>query len=202
MSVPNLQAVVQAVRASQPWPFRSKAQLCAYSHAVIVALHAANPSFGKLKKIPAQNHCVDPSGEFGAVDVALFLPTGQVVDFISSAGFEPDLTLPEPPNAVTWGIGPEGEYGPDDWFAPGGAQPDPPPVPPSDLEARVAELERLIARKADIVRVEAINARLEAVDDRLIYVDSKAIKVLPDYFGEGSIGWFSRSFTLTSRPKP
>lgn len=190
MSVPYLKPIVLQVRESQPWPFRSKAQLCAYSHAVIVALHQADARFGKLKKSAAQNHCVDPSGTLGAVDVALFLPTGQIVDFISSAGFEPDLTKPEPPNSVTWGVGPEGGYGPDDWFAPDGAAPEPPvpPVPPTDpLEARVLALEALLHEI--LQQIGLLNHQLADLDAAVVQ------KPLPEYVGR--LG----PFTITSRPK-
>src|SRR5688500_8618402 len=110
MSVPNLKSVVQSVRDSQQWPFRSKADLSAYTQACIRALHTADEKFGNLIKSEAQNHCRDSQGRRHATDVALYRPTGQIIDFITSAGFEPDPSKPEPENAVTWGVGHEGEY--------------------------------------------------------------------------------------------
>ncbi|MDO8632199.1 MAG: hypothetical protein Q7R41_17080 [Phycisphaerales bacterium] len=197
MSVPNLQSIVFQVRGSQPWPFRSKAQLCAYSHAVIVALHQVDARFGKLKKIQAQNHCVDPSGALGAVDVALFQPTGQIVDFISSAGFEPDTNKPEPTNAVTWTVGPEGEYTAADWFAPGGAippVPDPPPgpTPPDPLEPRIVALELLFSEI--LQQIGALNRQLADLDAAVVR------KPLPGYVGSGRVGFWGGSFIITSRP--
>jgi len=188
MSVPYLKSIVLQVRESQPWPFRSKEQLCAYSHAVIVALHQADARFGKLKKIPAQNHCVDPSGQPGAVDVALFRETGQIVDFISSAGFEPDTNNPEPTNAVTWTVGPEGEYTAADWFAPGEAEPMPPgPTPPDPLEPRVVALELELTEILNQIGI--LNRQLAGLDAEVVR------KPLPEYVGK------LFGFSITSRPK-
>lgn len=142
MSVPNISSVVRQVRLSFPERFDSKDQLCAYAHAVVVALNQVDGNFGHLRKVEAQNHCVDPLGRIVGVDVALYKPSGQIIDFISSAGFGPDA-----PNNPTWNVGPEGEYTAADWIEPvdDGAEPGPGPVDPppntSDLKARVAVLE-------------------------------------------------------------
>ena len=198
MAIPDLKHVVQRVRDSKTWPFRSKADLCAYTHACIVALHEADPNFGNLEKAPAQNHCVDASGRRHATDVALYKTTGQIVDFISSAGFEPDPSLPEPENAVSWHEGPENEYPQSMWYAPVGSVPgpvDPPPGPvPNPLEVRVATLEAQIASAnlailQNAERMEAINTRFDAESK------DNVKKPLPDYVGR------LFGFTVTSRPR-
>lgn len=199
MAIPNLVHIVQQVRASQSWPFRSKEQLCAYSHACIVALHNTNPDFGKLRKIPAQNHCVDPSGLLGAVDVALYKPTGQIVDFISSTGFEPNPSLPEPPNSVTWGVGPENEYGPNDWFAPGNTTPNP---PSNELEQRISMLEGQMNVLLN-VHVSGLQSQITELAHQIaelhqLFVSKAELKsLLPEY--EGRAPLFGG--TVISRPR-
>ena len=114
MSVPDLSYVVVQVRNSQDWNnFATEADLCAYCNAVVCELYLVDANFGHLRKDPGQTHCTDPVGNLSARDVTLYKPTGQVVDFIVSAGFGPGVD-----NAVCWNPGPEGEYGPDKWFAP------------------------------------------------------------------------------------
>ena len=212
MAVPDLKHVVQAVRNAGPngqggpWPFRSKEQLCAYTQACIRALYAADSNFGNLKKVPAQNHCTDSQGRLHATDVALYKPTGQIIDFIASAGFEPDPSKPEPGNGVTWGVGPEGEYPETSWFAPsnGGSTPgpgpvDPPPGPtPDPLEPRVVVLEaELTNLKAEVAanktRMEAINTRFDGESN------DNVKKPLPDYVGTVRI--FGFSFNVVSKPR-
>lgn len=107
--------LVRAVRNSRAWDFRTREELARYNNAVVVALHAADPNWGHLSKSEAQNHSVDPLGRRHAVDAALYKANGQIVDFIGSAGFDPDNP---PPNPVAWSVGPEGEYGQDRWFSP------------------------------------------------------------------------------------
>lgn len=183
--IPNLRHIVQGVRDSRAWDFSSREALCAYSNAVVVALYEADPNFGHLLKTAAQNHCVDPHGRRHAVDVALYRVTGQIVDFIASAGVGS-------PNAVTWQVGPEGEYSTSQWLLPvAGTAPTPgtpPPDAPSDLAARFSRLEATV--EMDRVRMEAINTRF----DRESGANVK--HPLPDYaatvFG----------FTITSKPQP
>jgi hypothetical protein len=168
MSVPNLKAIVQQVRNSRAWDFTMKAGLCAYSNAVVVALHAADPRFIHLGKTASQNHCVDPLGRRHAVDAALFVETGQAMDFIENASFG----LLRPANNVTWGTkDPVGKYPPDRGFVPVGEVPPPPeeepelppdpiPPPPSDLGTQM--------------RLNAINLELEALHDLL---ESQALQI-------------------------
>lgn len=111
MAIPTLIAIVQVVRDSRQWDFSSDEGVCAFSHAVVVALHTANADFGHLRKRADQNHCVDPLGRNVAVDVTLYRPTGQVVDFIRNVG-------PGTENAVAWTVGPVNEYTVADWLAP------------------------------------------------------------------------------------
>jgi hypothetical protein len=119
------QSIVQMVRDRGGWDFRTKAGLCAYSNAVVVALHAANPDYGQLLKSEGQNHCVDPLGRNVAVDATLYRPTGQAFDFIGSAGFGD----PPPENKVWWGTeDPVGKYSAAEWLEPSAGVGGPPPV--------------------------------------------------------------------------
>ena len=175
----NLQHVVQDVRDRGGWDFTTQAGLCAYSRAVITALHLVDPEWGFLTKTEGQNHCDLAPGVFVAVDAALYRATGEIVDFIGSAGYG----TPPPENAVAWSVGPLGEYGPARWLAPDprpasppGPGPDPSPVlPPAvDLTLRVVELElALIAVRALLEtyrrRMEDINT---ALDTRLVAVEN------------------------------
>lgn len=201
MAVPNLEHIVHQVRNSQPWDFTTKEGLCQYSNAVVVALHNADPDFGHLSKIPPQNHCLDPLNRPHAVDVALYKPTGQIVDFIISAGFG----NPPPPNTVTWHEGPVGEYGPDKWFAPvsDGTTPNPPPS--DDLEDRVAALEAKAAQfEALLQQQQAINEGFQSqitelakqiADLHQLFVSKAELNsLLPNYFGR------LFGFGITSRP--
>lgn len=200
MAVPNLRHIVEQVRSSRPWPFRSKEQLCAYTNACVVALHNADPNFGHLVKTAAQNHCVDSLNRRHATDVALYRPTGQIVDFITSAGFEPDPNKPEPPNSISWNVGPEGEYPTSSWFAPAdsGTTPPPPPPPPNgDLEAKVAALQAEVnTLKAVVennrVRMEAINTRFDEEMKRVYHHGE-----LPEYSGRAPLF----GGTVISRPR-
>ena len=201
MAVPDLKHVVRAVRDSKRWPFRSKEQLCTYAQACIKALHKVDSNFGNLEKAPAQNHCVDASGRRHATDVAFYKPTGQAIDFIVSAGFEPDTNKLEPENSVGWGVGPEGEYPESKWYAPvDDSDPIDPPLdlPPVSLDPRVVGLEsEVVDLKA---KVAANAARIESINNR-IDADSKenVKKPLPVYVGTIRILGFS--FNLVSRPR-
>lgn len=163
MAVPNLSAIVESIRATYPPILETAADVCAYAHDVVVALHAEDAHFGHLRKSEAQNHCTDPTGAFVGVDVTLYQPTGQVVDFIVSAG-------PGGANSPSWGEGPEGEYGASDWIAPtGGTDTEPPPVDPpddSDLEARVAALEAEVGTLHS--EIAAVNAKHDALHNELV----------------------------------
>lgn len=213
MSVPNLKHVVQQVRDSQAWDFSTKEALCAYSNAVVMALHAADPNFGHLKKSAGQNHCTDPEGRFCAVDVALHKATGSVVDFIGSAGINQ-------PNPVTWNVGPEGEYSTDKWFAPvpnlgttvpNPGTPDPPLPDPADLVARrLVELQaELSATRLRVTMLESqsktfhelaaeIATQIGIVNQQIADLSGK---VGQEYEGSGKVGFFGGSFTVVSRPK-
>jgi len=181
MSVPNFQHVVQQVRDAQVWDFSTKAGLCAYGNAVVVALHGVDPNFGHLVKFAGQNHCVDPDGRLCAVDVTLYKATGQIVDFILSAGVGS-------PNEVVWGVGPEGEYGPERWFAPVPSGPTPPgPPPPDPLEPRVVALELELTEILNQIGI--LNRQLADLDAAVVR------KPLPDYTGR------LFGFSITSRPK-
>jgi hypothetical protein len=198
MSVPNLKHVVQQVRDAQAWDFSTKEALCAYSNAVVVALHAADPNFGHLKKSAGQNHCTDAEGRFCAVDVALYKPTGQVIDFIGSAGINQ-------PNPVTWNVGPEGEYPADKWFAPvaSGEPPAPTPIPEPapvvDLEPLRQRIQLLEARAAGFAEIAAeIVKQIGIVNQQIADLSGK---VGQEYEGTGKVGFFGGSFTVVSRPK-
>ena len=189
MSVPNLLHVVEEVYA-RGWDFTTKAGLCAYSDAVVSALHATDQRFGHLTKAEGQTHCVDAQGRRHAVDVAFFKDTGQVIDFIISAGFG----TPPPPNTPSWHEGPDGEYPPEQWFAPGGTVPPPDPEPPPDdeLEARVTALEADV--RALGVRVTQQAADLDAYRQRMEAINENAVHPpLPPYIGR-LFGFTIRSY--------
>jgi len=196
--LPDLKHVIQQVRDSKQWPFRSKEQLCAYTQACIRALHVVDANFGNLKKAETQNHCKDSLDRLHATDIALYKSTGQIVDFISSAGFEPDLSKPEPENDVIWGVGPEGEYPETSWFAPLAGTPpvDPPVEPPVEpptpsLEPRVAALE---AQLVEILK------QLGSINEGFAQLSTEVVrKPLPEYVGSFRILGFT--VTIVSRPR-
>jgi hypothetical protein len=141
MSVPNLEHVVHSVRNSRTWDFSTKDGLCQYQNAVVCELYANDPNFGQLTKTEGQNHCTDPAGRYCATDVALYKPTGQVIDFIVSAGYG----TPPPGNEVCWHVGPEHEYASDSWFAPvaeGGEIVSPPEY--GDLSPQLDRIEAML----------------------------------------------------------
>jgi len=149
-TMPNLQYVVQQVRDSQAWDFTTKDGLCSYCNACVYALYQVDPGFGHLTKSDGQNHCVDPDGRNCATDVALYKPTGQICDFIVSAGFG----TPPPPNDVCWFPGEMNEYPASSWFAPvpnaggdtGGGTPTPPDgggASDDQIAAMQAQLDRI-----------------------------------------------------------
>jgi hypothetical protein len=207
MSVPNLFHLVESIRASWTRPFHTQEDLCAYSNTVVVALHQADPDFGHLQKSAGASHCTDPQGRFCAKDVAFYRPTGQVVDFIQSAGygFPPDVPY-EDQNKAVWGEGPENEYGPGDWFAPVASGDTPPPDPPpsTDLEARVTALEqqvRLIEAQL-LAQVNGLQSQITELAKQIADMHQLFVpKPLPLYEGTGRVGVFGGSFTVTSRPK-
>jgi hypothetical protein len=185
MSVPNLKSVVQLVRDSQQWDFTTKEGLCRYSHAVVLALHRADPNFLHLKKRKPKNGCYkEGSNEGHAIDAALYVPTGQAVDFIGSAGVNQ-------PNPVSWTLHGDGEYTSADGYAPVDEEPGPvDPVPtPDPLEPRVAALEAVVNNLlgvaeslsavigANAARMEAINTRFDS-ESR----DLNVHKPLPNYY--------------------
>lgn len=207
--IPNMLSLVQAIYDLGGWDFTTKDGLCAYAHTVRVALHRENSNFGALRKVPAQNHCTDPVGNVVGVDVTLWLPTGETIDFIVSAGF----ATPPPTNTPCWNVNAEDHYSPDLWIAPDGTVPplppgpvDPPPLP-ADVLARLVALEsRCASLEADHARLEsrmatkASSERLEAINDRLDAVDSASVKKpLPPYDGAARVGPFSVKVTSTPR---
>jgi hypothetical protein len=153
MAVPNLEHIVHGVRNSQTWDFTTKEGLCSYQNAVVCALYAADANFGQLVKTEGQNHCTDPAGRYCATDVALYRPTGQVIDFIASAGYG----TPPPSNDVTWGVGPEYEYGSDKWFAPYSAEGpiEPPPTESDDVVAQLTRIELMVSNINDQLNLMA-----------------------------------------------
>ena len=67
--------------------------------------------------------------------------------------------------------------------------PAPPPIPPpDDLQARVLQLE------AEMRAAEAIQR------DLYRWIATKVNEPLPDYEGQGRVGWFGGSFTVRSKP--
>lgn len=202
MSVPNLQSVVQTVRDSRAWDFTTKTGLCAYSHAVVEALHAADANIGHLVKSEAQNHCTDAQGRRHAVDVALYRPTGQIIDFISSAGFGD----PPPANAVTWTVGPEGEYPETSWFAPvpesGTTLHNPGMPPPSTDLTQILTRLTLLESRANLFMdlASEITKQIGILNQQLANLDAAVVKQpLPDYEGTGRI--FGFGFSVISRPR-
>lgn len=153
MSVPNLEHIVHGVRNSQTWDFSTKDGLCSYQNAVVVALHATDANFGQLVKTEGQNHCTDPAGRYCATDVALYRPTGQVIDFIVSAGYG----TPPPGNEVCWHVGPEYEYTADKWFEPiaAGESPTPPGPAPDPLEEQLTRIELLCSNMNEQINLMA-----------------------------------------------
>jgi hypothetical protein len=132
----------------------------------------------------------------------LYRPTGQHVDFIVNAGFEPDLTKPEPANVVAWSEGPLNEYPPSSWFAPVSSNtPIPVPIPPGDtLENRVALLELQMSQQQAInqgLQSQITELAKQIADLHQLFV----AKPLPEYEGRGSVGFFGGSFTVISRPR-
>jgi hypothetical protein len=205
VSVPTLIHVVQDIRARYPDHFPDQAMLCRYCDEVVGALHAVDARFGHLRKQPWQSHCQDAAGRLHARDVALFEPSGQIVDFILDAGWGPDTK-----NAVVWGVGPEGEYGADDWFAPGESSIPPPVPPPSDP---IAHLQGQIYGLVDLLHVQGehvqlLEARLEAVNAAMVQRtdDLRLGRAGPDYEGvaQGAARIFGLSVpvTITVRSKP
>ncbi len=164
-SMPDLEHVIETVRGSQAWDFSTKAGLCAYHNACVVALHEADPGFGHLVKTEGQNHCTDPGGRYCATDVAMYLHTGQVVDFIESAGYGD----PPPPNGVCWQPGPMYEYPGSSWIEPmagedtgDGGGGTTPPVD-EDIHAQLDRIEALCSNmnaQFNLMATEINNSRV------------------------------------------
>lgn len=184
MSVPNLRHIVQAVRESRAWDFTTEAGLCAYSDAVVMALHRHDPNFRHLKKRKPQNGCYPEGSIHGrSVDAALYVPTGQAIDFIIHA--EPGSA-----NAVSWGTSdPVGKYAEADGFIPdlGTNVPNPGPIlpppvePPDPRPIPPADLGLLLER---IDRVTTSTVALSGVVDALaVEIRALAAKPAPVYTG-------------------
>ena len=176
--MPNLSHVVQAVRDAHMWDFSTQAGLCAYSRTVILALNARDANFGHLVKREDQPHCVDPVGQHVAVDAVLYRATGQIADFIESAGPRPrrlengDENPDYPGNAVAWSVGAEGEYPPSSWIAPvSGITPEEPDTDePADEDTHedAMQLAALTAMYREIhVQLGAINRQAADLDRRV-----------------------------------
>lgn len=193
VSLPNLKHVVQSVRDLVEWDFSTQDGLCAYSGAVVTALHATDPDFVYLKKKKPKNGCYPPGANEGrAVDAVLYLPTGQAVDFIINAG-------PGSANAVTWGTeDPVGKYGPEDGFAPTsgtpiptpGTPPDPPPA--VDLAPILTRLTLLETRAGLLWEVYSELAKhIGIINQQIADLTNKPTPPLPDH--KHSIGWLTTS---------
>ncbi len=111
--VPDHRAVVERVYAQGGHVLTNQDGAGRFIEAAASALFRIDPGFGHLRKFPPRTRCGDPPH---ACDVVLYRPTGQIIDLIVDMG--------EPGAHLGWSVGPVGEYGSADWFAPG-ITPDP-----------------------------------------------------------------------------
>lgn len=119
MPAPNDFPVVQAVYATGQYDLSTHDGVCAFTEAVVIALHAKDAKWGHLKKHAGQTQC---SGH--AEDAALYkdspLPgTLQAVDFVAGAGAPGARPAWQPDTP---------RYSEQDWYAPSGV-PGPTPIP-------------------------------------------------------------------------
>lgn len=121
MSVPNHQSIVAALYARGGHTLTTKEGAGRFTEAAASALHFVDRSWGHLRKPAGRTHVVDAQGNRHAVDVVLYRATGAIVDIIRDAG--------GPGAGLSWGVGADGEYGMDDWYAPSGDVPALPTVP-------------------------------------------------------------------------
>lgn len=169
MSIPNHYDIVHRLYLSREWTLTTPAGACAFTDAAVRALHAADPNWGHLRKTYPQNGCYASGSLTGhAIDAAMWLPTGQTVDFIVSAG-GPDA------RGIGWTVHEGDAYPPERWYAPqpAAAQPEPPPFvqppppPPAPSVDLTAVLNRLSQMDADIANaLERLIARLDKLEAR------------------------------------
>lgn len=201
MSVPDHRRIVEQVFAGGGYTLTTKAGAGLFTEAAAVALHAADSNWGHLLKPEGRTHVVDAQGNRHAVDVVLYKSTGQIVDIISGAG--------DPGARLAWSVGPEGEYGDGEWYAPVGSgapplEPPSPPVQPPVTGTPPPPAGPII--EIDLGGVLAKVAALEASDERR-YRDlvnrlnalHELLKDLPVAF-EGRVPYLG-SFTLTGKPR-
>lgn len=120
MSVPNHEAVIDAVYARGGWDLTTKAGCGKFREACAWALHQIDPLWGDLKKKASQNNYLGR-----AVDAVLWKGTGQAVDIIvksESADARPGWQVDIP------------RYSDADWLMPVAVsepepEPEPPPIP-------------------------------------------------------------------------
>lgn len=186
--VPNRFDVVQAVNAAHPHLIRenSTEAVREFLWRTVAALAAADPRFGFLSKLPAENGIDIPGAGRVSIDAIAYQGEHNVVDIISSAGDGPGT------GGIGWGETherrPSSVWVPAVPF-PGASIPDPEPDPPaSEL------LRQMLHALADAEN--ALRAELKAMRQELA-----EIKARPAPAYTGSLRLFGTTVPVELRPR-
>ena len=160
MSIPNRFDIVQAVNAAHPQLIKTNTRATAteFLWRVVAALSLADPGFGFLSKLPAENGVDIPDAGKVSIDAIAYRGENNVVDLIGSAG--------DGPGTGTIGWRETDERRPSSvWVKavpfPGGQTeppPTPPPTGPTDILKRIGEIEQQLKEQADRISGAALDA--------------------------------------------
>lgn len=190
MSIPNRFDIVQQVHLAHPHLIQENTRktITEFLWRVVARLAQADPRFGFLSKLPAENHVEIPGAGLVSIDAIAYQGEHNVVDIVSSAGDGPGN------GGITWGE--THERRPSNLWVqavpfPGTPQPpQDPPDPPApgdiaEITKRIRELEAEIKALEDKISGAALDSAEAMVLakqalDRVVGLKLVAAPELPD----------------------
>jgi hypothetical protein len=168
VSIPNRFDIVQAVNAAHPQLIRTntRATVAEFLWRAVAALSLADPNFGFLSKLPAENGVEIPGVGKVSIDAIAYRGEHNVVDIMGSAGDGPGK------GSIYWGESDKRRPS-SVWVQPvpfPGGEPVPPTEPPtqpptppspgntSDILKRIGELEQQLKALEDRISGAALDA--------------------------------------------
>lgn len=173
--------IVTGVYARGGFDLSTKEGCGVFTEAVVIALRTTDIGWGHIRKTGAQNHVVDPEGNWHAVDALMYHADGRVFDIVSDS---------ESPNArPAWQD--KGVASTSLWYAPNGEAPPvvippvviPPVVPTVDLgpvlvalDALRASIDHLRAKPDPVVKFPNYSGKVSIpfVGDRTVTLKPEA----------------------------
>lgn len=182
--------IVNSVYARGGFDLSTKEGCGVFTEAVVIELRQHDADWGHIRKSGAQNHVVDPQGNWHAVDALMHRNDGAVFDIVSDSE-----SVNARPSWQTKGTAPVSL-----WYAPGTgvsspSTPAPTPQPPAPAPVHVDYSGDIIDIKNKLDNLSRLVEEL-VVRPQPAAPEIPAVK-FPNYSGSISIPYLgNRSFTL------